>query len=400
MKAVFVHDTRYMEKNGKIYTELEFSTESWVPYLQYFDELCIIGRSYKPDNAVYENAESYNRCDNEQVSFSLYPRLTELKNFFLKRGEIARKIEADVASTDAVILRGVQENVVLAYRAAKKLGKPIILEGTGCMWNNTWHYGSILGKVYAPLRYYNARKVFRGSDAVLYVTENFLQSRYPTLGIHDHASDVKLDPPDDVMLQERLKRIQKYNDTHRYKIGIIGPVHHNHKGIDNAIKALALSKIRFNLHILGRGDPKAMQSLADEHNIGKHINFDGLLPQDQVKNWLDSLDIYLQPSRTEGLPRATLEAMSRALPTIVSDAGDLPSIIAPEYVHKRHDVQGLSTLLVQLALNQTLMLEQAQKNFETIRKDFHPETLKARRDAFWQKFMDIVKQRKVRQKDS
>lgn len=388
------------KKNGHIYTELEFSYESWKPYLQYFDELCVIGRSYKPDNNVYENAESYNKCGGPGVQFSLYPRLTTIKNFIFERRRVSKSIEEDIRGADAVILRGVQENVVLAFKAAKKLGKPIILEGTGCMWNNTWHYGSLLGKIYAPLRYINAKRVYRGSDAVLYVTEKFLQGRYPTSGIHDHASDVKLDLPDEIVLSNRLDRIENYTQDHVFQVGIIGPVHHNHKGIDNALKALAQSGIKFDLHILGRGDPTNMQALADSLNVGSHIHFDGLMPQDQVKNWLDTLDIYLQPSRTEGLPRATLEAMSRALPTIVSDAGDLPSIIDAKFVHNRHDIKALSNLLRVMVEDGGAMAEQARRNFETIGRGFHPDALKKRREAFWQKFVEIVKQRKVSQDGS
>ncbi len=400
MKAVFVHDTRYMKKNGHIYTELEFSYESWRPYLRYFDSLRVIGRDYEPDNDVFENAERYNQCDGPDVTFSLYPRLTTFRNFIFEKRRIAKSIEEDIRQADAVILRGVQENVVLAYRAAKKLKKPVILEGTGCMWNNTWHYGSPLGKIYAPLRYLNAKRVFQGADAVLYVTESFLQNRYPTHGIQDHASDVKLDPPDESVLDKRLERISRYKDNHVFKIGIIGPVHHNHKGIDNAIKALADSGIHFDLHILGRGDPANMQHLADSLNVGKHIHFDGLLPQNQVKNWLDSLDIYLQPSRTEGLPRATLEAMSRAIPTITSDAGDLPSIIEAGFVHKRHDINDLKYLLQTMTSNKKIMAQQATRNFQTIKTDFHPETLKSRREAFWNKFIEITKARKASQTGS
>jgi glycosyltransferase involved in cell wall biosynthesis len=397
MKATFIHDARYMEKNGEIYTELEFSYDSWAQYLKYFDHLTVIGRSYKPDNDVYKNAETYNTCSGKDVDFQLFPSLTSLKKIIFQRRRIKREIEATIKTTDAVILRGVQENVWLAFLAARKHGKPIILEGTGCMWNNTWHYGSILGKLYAPLRYLRARRVFKHSDAVLYVTSQFLQSRYPTNGLSDHASDVQIDPPNADILQSRLDRITASPETTPLKIGIIGPVHHTHKGIDTAITALAqwhkTTKRGFKLHILGRGNPQTVQGLADGLNIGSHMSFDGLRPADQVKDWLDDLNLYLQPSRTEGLPRATLEAMSRALPVIVSDAGDMPSLIDPHYVHRRGQAEDLQTKIENMAADHTTMTEQAEKNFKKIEAEYHPNTLKTRREAFWDQFIEIVKTR-------
>lgn len=43
----------------------------------------------------------------------------------------------------------------------------------------------------------------------------------------------------------------------------------------------------------------------------KHlVTTHGVLPADQaVLDWLDEIDLYIQPSLTEGLPRAVIEAM-------------------------------------------------------------------------------------------
>jgi glycosyltransferase involved in cell wall biosynthesis len=268
------------------------------------------------------------------------------------------------------------------------------------MWNNTWHYGSLAGKIYAPIRFWRARQVFKYADAVLYVTSQFLQKRYPTLGLSDQASDVQIDPPDPAFLESRLKRIENMEARAPLTFGIIGPVHHTHKGIDTAMTALARwSKETetkgvgrsFSLRILGRGDPSAMTALANDLGIENAVFFDGLRPSNEVKNWLDDLDIYLQPSRTEGLPRATLEAMSRALPVITSDAGDMPSLIDPRYVHHRANAHDLAETLKDMCRDQITMAEQAKINFETIKTQYHPDTLKSRRDAFWDSFIDLVK---------
>ncbi len=389
MKAVFVHDGRYTERDGKIYAEQEFSYASWQPYLAHFEELKIIGRTFaSPD------MPEHSRCDGKGVSFALQPALTNPGNFLFKRGIVARAITREIEQADAVILRGVQENAALAFMAARKLGKPLALEGTGCMWNNTWHYGTAAGKLYAPFRYRNARRTFKGADAVIYVTQDFLQRRYPTNGFTASASDVKLPPPDEKILQARLERIRKYEPGHVWKIGIIAPVHHAQKGIDTAIIALARLRKKsgpdFRLHILGRGEPSRLQALARRCGLSEHVIFEGTLPHDKVADWLDTLDLYLQPSRTEALPRAALEAMSRALPVIASDAGDLPYLIDPHFIHRRSDTKSLAEKIALLTADPRRMAGQARQNFDTVKTRFHPEVLAAQRTAFWKHFYDIV----------
>jgi glycosyltransferase involved in cell wall biosynthesis len=390
MKAVFVHDARYIRIENEIYTELEFSYESWKEYLDFFEHITIIGRNYTPDLSL-ENIKKYNKCDGPNTSFMLFPSLTNIKNFLLKRSDVYKEIEEILQNADALILRGVQENASLAFKAAKKLKVPIFLEGTGCMWNNTWYYGSLLGKLYAPFRFLNARKVYKYSDAVLYVTEKFLQTRYPTDGISESASDVKLSKFKEDILERRLEKIDSYSYGHIFKIGIIGPLHQKQKGIDNAIKSLALSNINFELHILGRGNPANLKALSKKLKVDKKIFFDGTLPENKVKKWLDSLDIYLQPSRTEGLPRATLEAMSRCLPVITSNAGDLPSIVDKNFVHDRNDTNSLMKMINTMCNDKNILKDQATKNYNTTYKKFNFTTLNKKRKDFLKKFVNIVK---------
>lgn len=89
------------------------------------------------------------------------------------------------------------------------------------------------------------------------------------------------------------------------KIGLIGSFNNEYKGIDNALKAIHLLKEQdcmVQLHILGSGKLKDHYlEMANELEIAGQIYFDGSLSGGEaVLNWLKGLDLYIQPSRTEG----------------------------------------------------------------------------------------------------
>ena len=68
---------------------------------------------------------------------------------------------------------------------------------------------------------------------------------------------------------------------------------------------------------------------AKKMNVSNFIQFDGTLPSGQkVYDWLDEVDIYLQPSFQEGLPRALIEAMSRPLKPDVETHFDI--VVTPK----------------------------------------------------------------------
>jgi glycosyltransferase involved in cell wall biosynthesis len=102
------------------------------------------------------------------------------------------------------------------------------------------------------------------------------------------------------------------------------------------------------------------------------------------------LDLYIQPSYQEGLPRGTLEAMSRGCPALSSTAGGLPELLEPDSLHKPGDAERLGALLVHAASDRAWQLAQAERNFEVARRYSKPE-LDRVRSEFWGEFVRKVK---------
>src|SRR5690606_15570335 len=114
-------------------------------------------------------------------------------------------------------------------------------------------------------------------------------------------------------------------------IGTTAAIDVKHKGQQYVIEALGELKkngyTKFEYHLVGGGDPAYLKSIAKRHNIEENIHFLGTLPHNKVFEWLDNIDIYVQPSRQEGLPRALIEAMSRGLPAFGANTAGIPELL-------------------------------------------------------------------------
>ena len=105
------------------------------------------------------------------------------------------------------------------------------------------------------------------------------------------------------------------------------------KGFDLLIDAVAdgLPGAGVAVVILGAG-PEEASLRAHALRRGVALRLPGLVPRDQIPEWLAAADLYVQPSRvlpsgrTEGLPMATLEALAVGLPVIVSRSGGLAEL--------------------------------------------------------------------------
>lgn len=106
----------------------------------------------------------------------------------------------------------------------------------------------------------------------------------------------------------------------------------NHiKGLDVLVKAVKLlaDKNKINnikLYIIGQPqkDQLELQSLIDKLQLSQYIQLEGI--RNNVSQYLLGSDIYVQPSRSEGLPLSLMECCSVGLPIVASNVGGIPEI--------------------------------------------------------------------------
>ncbi|MGB1077550.1 MAG: glycosyltransferase family 4 protein [Bdellovibrionales bacterium] len=397
MKILYCHDNIYLTNSeGDAFSEGQFSYAYWAPYIKICDELIVAGRGREISDD--DDYSALNRSDGENVRIETLPNMNSAVGLLQNRGDVLERVQELVEEADGIIVRTMSEIGWLAFKHAKKLGKPIAHEVAGCPWDNTWNHGSFLAKAYAPIRAKRMRYLAKNADYVLYVSKDFLPNRYPAKGETAIASNVRIEKPSPSVLERRLERIQSSRSPNLpYEIGLIGHLDHKLKGIGVAIEALSIlnksqSTHKFELKILGPGQASNYRHLVREYDLQGSVRFDGALPSGKpVLEWLDHVDLYVQPSFHEGVPRATIEAMSRGCPAFGSNAGGIPELLEDSYIHSAGDAQTLAEQILKSVTDNTLQA-QAETNFKKS-MEYTQDVLEPIRDNFWQSFAQFIKDR-------
>ena len=118
-----------------------------------------------------------------------------------------------------------------------------------------------------------------------------------------------------------LKKEYTYNG--KIKILFTGAFNFR-KGAEYILKSLAeLNRREIEYEMIVVGTYESSTSLICKYNIS-NIKFIGHLPQDQLKEYLKTSDIYLFPSLAEGCASSGMEAMAAGLPVIATYESGLP----------------------------------------------------------------------------
>ena len=383
MKLGFVFDTRFTKFNDNYYSTSLSAKMLTERYLSVFDEMVVVGR-YKE---VSENPKGkLVQCNSDRIKFQCIrdeSPLKRIKHF----GSENKQITDALKDCDAVICRGWRGTGI-----SRRLKKPYLVEVVNCAWDAYWNHG-FLGKLVAPIMYFIRRTSTKKAPYVIYVTNSFLQRRYPTRGKTVAISNVALESFDENVLSYRLNKIINKPAGEKIRIGTAAAVDVAFKGQRFVIQALAKLKAQgidnFEYQIAGGGDQTKLKELAESLGIADQVIFTGSIIHDDIFKWFDSLDIYIQPSLQEGLPRAMIEAMSRGLPCYGTRTGGIPELIDASYVcknNRRIDDQFARFLK---GYNKEEAIEMAKNNYKSS-GEYAVDILRDRRFSFLSDFSKTV----------
>lgn len=390
MKVLFVHDHIFKRLNECFYSSGGLPASIWPRYTGVFDALTVVGR----DGGLLSHGEKGFTVSNaDNVNFHLLPGLSDLRSLLLGNKKVDHAVSALVSRHDALIARLPSRLGTLFIKEAIKQSKPYAIEIVGCPWDALWNYGGIKSKLFAPYAMLELKVLAKKTRFALYVTENFLQSRYPAdkKATTVFCSNVEIPSVGKKVLASRLEKIFNRPSEQPIIFGQIANYSSKHKGIDVSIRALKEAGLpNWQFKVLGTGNPSFYASLANELGVADRVQFVGSLPSgDPVFNWIDSIDIYLHPSFQEGLPRALVEAMSRGTPALASNIAGIPELLNESELIRSGDYRELADKVREIAQSKNIQSTLANQNFRKV-KAYHKNVLDERRAFFWKSFRQYI----------
>jgi len=398
MEQHFVRDSRgWVSAAGPSSADYGF----WQRYLDAFEEVLVLARVRTSRADVLEA----NRADGPGVVFHDLADYLGPWQYLRCLPILRQRVREAVEQSDVVILRVPGAVGRLAWKIARSEAKPFAVEVVGDPWD-VFSPGAARTVVRPLVRRIFARELrqmCREAFAVAYVTRGTLQRRYPPSdgAFVTYFSNVAVERAvvSRDQLEARIAKLRRRWDSGCLRglparVGTVGTLAQLYKAPDILLRAVAacLAKgLDMELEFVGDGTYKReMESLAKRLGIADRVRFLGTVPPGQaVYHLLDTWDLFVLPSRTEGLPRAMIEAMARGCPCIGSTVGGIPELLPAEDLVPPDNAHALARKIREVLSDPQRMERMARRNWEAT-KDYLPEVLGERRRAFYGKVRDLA----------
>lgn len=386
MNVGFVFDTVLLQKD-KDYYGLTLTYDFFQKrYLDKMEHLTVITRFSKMEE-YQGNIDGYKKTNGKNVFVKPIFQYHNIPDVIFKKKKICKELQLTLKQCDKVIIRMPSVLGILACKICEQFSIPYMIEMVACAWDGYLNHTNPMGKIIAPFMYFFTKKRVKKSKYVVYVTNRFLQQRYPTNGKQFACSDVALIESSSKVLETKLKKMQEF-ETRCFTMCTVANVGMRYKGHVYALKAMKQLKqqgIQIKYYLAGNGNRNYLQKYINQYGIQDQVIFLGSLAHEQVFQLFDAIDVYIQPSLQEGLPRALIEAMSRGCFCIGSDVGGIPELIHSNYIFHKKNVNQLIFILKNLKKN--LILEECKRNFK-MAQNYEKDSLNRFRNQIYSDFIN------------
>lgn len=316
-----------------VYTDASYPYEFWTRLHAAFEEVVIVARVGAGAVGVAGagagaagSTARLRRVDGPGV------RVAAVRDFAgtagLARGlaSLAAVATRAVAGADVVILRAPGVIATAAHAAARLLRRPYAIEVVGDPWESLGAAVPALQRL-RGLGRRQLRAQVAGAAASRFVTAGYLQSRYPPRPGTFTITYSDLDLPDALFAAPRPPTAP----GPALALAFVGSLAQPYKALDVLIDALARTRHPHRVRVAGDGAQRpALVARAAERGVADRVTFLGALPGAAVFDELRRADLFVSPSRTEGMPRALLEAMAVGLPCLATPVGGVPEVLPAE----------------------------------------------------------------------
>jgi len=397
MRAFVSVEERFVRTaDGRVWSGGAGSYSFWKRYLDVFGQVRVIARVA---NATTPPG-SWKRADGEGVTFDALPCYVGPLEYTMQFFSIKKAIRKALSRTGAVIMR-VPSPIAHCVQRELAPGHPFGLEVVGDPYE-VFAPGSVKHTMRPFLRWLltnQLKRQCREACAVAYVTKGALQSRYRRKDTTFWTTYSSIELGDDAFVSNPRSVAVL---TPPLRIISVGTLEVSYKGFDiliDAVSACIKADLKIQLVIVGDGRCRPeLQQRAQLRGIGHQVRFACQIPSGEaVRNELDQADMFVLASKTEGLPRAMIEAMARGLPCIGSAVGGIPELLDASELVPAGDPAALAAKIQEVLRDPLRMETMSRRNLAGAR-EFCDSVLAERRLRFYQHIRDCTKSLEPRQK--
>ncbi len=372
--------------DGRVWTKGQFPHPFWLRYRSVFDAVRVVARVRDVDPLL----PGREPASGEGVAFVGVPDYLGPQQFLLRLPRVLAAISHAAQHGDAMILRAPGELDARLRRRFCNTGRPYGVEVVSDPYD-VFAPKAVKHPLRPLFRWWFTRALRRecaSACAAAFVTEHALQKRYPPAphAFTTHYSSIDL--PREAFLS--APRSAPPNGFAR--LVFVGTLAQYYKAPDVLLDSFA-SCVRegMNLELVMIGSGKyqgELQSRISGMGLSDRLYFRGQLTQPEVlRSELDRADLFVLPSRQEGLPRAMIEAMARALPCIGSTVGGIPELLPAEDMVPPDNSAALADKIREVLADPIRMLRMSARNLG-IAQSYAREVLNRRRQVFYQHVRD------------
>lgn len=333
---------------------------------------------------VSETKSGWSRADGDGVSFAPLPYYLGPLEYLKRMRAAGTAARTALGDADALVMR-VGSQIACTMRSKLRGGRPYGLEVIGDPLN-VFAKGSTQHPLRPVWRWWFTRaqqQQCASACAVSYVTGGYLQRLYPCAEDAFSTSFLNMELGDNWFREEPRNFTPLQRPS---RLVTVGGLDQPYKGVDLLIAALAeCVQAGWDLELSIVGGGRFLNQLKEEARVrgmaDRTIFHGSLGAGDPIKQALDRADLFVLFSKTEGLPRAMIEAMGRGLPCIGSDVGGIPELIAKDWIVPRGNLQLLTAKLKEVLGRPQRMEEASAANLLRARQ-YSEAALDRKRDEF------------------
>ena len=368
--------------DSKVWTDGPFPHSFFARYLTTFDGVSVVARVREADTP---NA-NWRRAGGEGVSFCSVPYYVGPGQYLVRAPQVRSRARQAVGRQEAVILRVPSQVAISLEPFLRAIDQPYGLEVVGDP-----HDALSLRASRHPLggifRWHHCRRLkdqCSGACATAYVTDGTLRKRYPPAPATFTTTYSSVELPQEYFATQP-------RDFHPGKVPFrlisVGSLDHLYKAPDTLIDAVGECVRQgwdLELRFVGGGCRQAaLECRANHLGLANRVCFLGHLPAGAaIRTELDRADLFVLPSRQEGLPRAMIEAMARGLPCIGTDVGGIPELLDRTDLVATDDVRGVAGKIRAVLSDPERLRSMSMRNRRRAR-DYQEEALRPKRDRFY-----------------